>query len=141
MEMTTSVSSPLYKKVIKDKIITGSITKSKKQLENYLLLSIGSYTDKKDELVNSIIEEFKNPTLDKELFEIDKKNTILEIILREENLSYMIIPLIGNIVDFNYPYPDTIEDIEKFSFEEFKKLIQSLDFTNYTITTIKNPKN
>lgn len=53
----------------------------------------------------------------------------------------MIIPLIGNIVDFNYPYPDTIEDIEKFSFEEFKKLIQSLDFTNYTITTIKNPKN
>ena len=141
MEMTTSVSSPLYKKVIKDKIITGSINKSKKQLENYLLLSIGSYTDKKEELVNSIIEEFKNPTLDKELFEIDKKNTILEIILREENLSSMISPLIGNIVDFNYPYPDTIEDIEKFSFEEFKKLIQSLDFTNYTVTTIKNPKN
>ena len=95
----------------------------------------------KEELVNSIIEEFKNPTLDKELFEIDKKNTILEIILREENLSSMISPLIGNIVDFNYPYPDTIEDIEKFSFEEFKKLIQSLDFTNYTVTTIKNPKN
>ena len=32
MEMTTSVSSPLYKKAIKDKIITGSITKSKKTI-------------------------------------------------------------------------------------------------------------
>ena len=31
--------------------------------------------------------------------------------------------------------------IDGVSFEEFKKLIQSLDFTNYTVTTIKNPKN
>lgn len=64
----------------------------------------------------------------------------MEIILREENLSSVIEPLIENIVEFNYPHLDTVEDIENFSFGEFKKIISTLDFSNYTVTSIKNPK-
>ena len=35
---------------------------------------------------------------------------------------------------------DYREDIEKLNFKEFKEIISSLDFSNYTITTIHNPK-
>ena len=107
-------------------------------IESYVKPQIS--ISKKDLLKEEIIKAMKNIIMDKEIFELDKKNTILDIILREENLSSVVGPLIGNIVDFNYPYPDTVEDIQKLNFEEYKNMIFSLDFSNYTITTIDNPK-
>lgn len=138
--MNLGVTSPLYKKLVKEKIITTGINRSNRTINDFLLISIGAYADKKEHLKEQIIKTIKNITIDKEIFELDKKNTILDIILREENLSSVIGPLIGNIIDFNYPYPDTVEDIKKLNFEEYKKMIFSLDFSNYTITTIDNPK-
>lgn len=139
-DMNLGVTSPLYKKLVKEKIITTGINRSNRTINDFLLISIGAYTDKKEHLKEQIIKTIKNITIDKEIFELDKKNTILDIILREENLSSVIGPLIGNIIDFDYPYPDTVEDIKKLNFEEYKKMIFSLDFSNYTITTIDNPK-
>lgn len=139
-DMNLGVTSPLYKKLVKEKIITTGINHSNRTINDFLLISIGAYTDKKEHLKEQIIKTIKNITIDKEIFELDKKNTILDIILREENLSSVIGPLIGNIIDFDYPYPDTVEDIKKLNFEEYKKMIFSLDFSNYTITTIDNPK-
>ena len=139
-DMNLGVTSPLYKKLVKEKIITTGINRSNRTINDFLLISIGAYADKKEHLKEQIIKTIKNITIDKEIFELDKKNTILDIILREENLSSVIGPLIGNIIDFNYPYPDTVEDIKKLNFEEYKKMIFSLDFSNYTITTIDNPK-
>ncbi len=139
-DMNLGVTSPLYKKLVKEKIITTGINRSNRTINDFLLISIGAYTNKKEHLKEQIIKTIKNITIDKEIFELDKKNTILDIILREENLSSVIGPLIGNIIDFDYPYPDTVEDIKKLNFEEYKKMIFSLDFSNYTITTIDNPK-
>lgn len=139
-DMNLGVTSPLYKKLVKEKIMTTGINRSNRTINDFLLISIGAYTNKKEHLKEQIIKTIKNITIDKEIFELDKKNTILDIILREENLSSVIGPLIGNIIDFDYPYPDTVEDIKKLNFEEYKKMIFSLDFSNYTITTIDNPK-
>lgn len=139
-DMNLGVTSPLYKKLVKEKIITTGINRSNRKMSDYLLISIGAYTSKKTFLKEEIIKAMKNIIMDKEIFELDKKNTILDIILREENLSSVVGPLIGNIVNFNYPYPDTVEDIQKLNFEEYKNMIFSLDFSNYTITTIDNPK-
>lgn len=140
LEMMLGVSSTLYKKLVKEKIITTGINRSNRTIEDYLLIYIGAFTNKEKKLEQKIIKEFKTKKYNKELFELNKKNTILEIILREENLSSVIAPLIENIVEFNYPHPDTVEDIENFSFEEFQKIISTLDFSNYTVTSIKNPK-
>ena len=139
-DMNLGVSSPLYKKLIKEKIITTGINRTNRKIHDYLLISIGAYTEQEKKLEEQILKAIKSITLDQELFELDKKNTLLDIILREENLSSVVAPLIGNIIDFNYPYPDTVEDIEKLNFKEFKEIISSLDFSNYTITTIHNPK-
>lgn len=139
-DMNLGVSSPLYKKLIKGNIITTKINRMDKKINNYLLISIGAYTKQEEKLKEEIIKAIKNITMDPELFELDKKNMILDIILREECLSSVVAPLIGNIIDFDYPYLDTIEDIETQNFEEFKEMISALDFSNYTITTIHNSK-
>ena len=64
----------------------------------------------------------------------------MKLVLRDENLFDTIIPFVNNIVLFNYPYPDRISDVEAFDFKDFKEKIKSLDFSNYTITLIKNRK-
>ena len=71
--------------------------------------------------------------IDEEIFDIDKRDTILKIVLRSENLVDTIMPFVSNIVEFNYPYPDTVNDIEEFSYDDFVKTIKSLDFSNYSI--------
>ena len=140
-KMTTSYSSPLYKKLIKEKIITGELLKTVTEIDDYLLFSIGAYTKKEQDLVENILMTYQNPIFDEEIFNLEKKNNILEIILRKENLSSMISPFIENVTLYDYPYPDTVEDIENFTLQEMQEIITSLDFSNYTIVSIHPKKN
>ena len=66
------------------------------------------------------------------------KEAIMQIILREENIFKTIFPLIENIVYYHYPYLDTVEDVEKLTYEDYKNTIQKIDFSNYTTLLIKN---
>lgn len=137
--MFFSILSPLYKELVESKVITTGISCGDVQIANYLLISIGSYSNKADifeEKVRKTIEDLDS--FNKEIFELDKKESILRIILRSERLMDTIMPLVDNIVNFHYPYPDTKEDIEKFSYEDFVSTMKSLDFSNYTVTSIKN---
>ena len=62
------------------------------------------------------------------------------MVLRDENIFKMINPFINNVVYYNYPFLDTIEDVERMNYDDMVKSIHSLDFTNYSILTIKNKK-
>ena len=132
-------TSPLYKKLVKEKVITTGLNCNDFPMEDYILISVGAYTTKKFELENYIRDAFlKLDSFNEELFEIDKKESILRMVLRGENLFDTIMPFVSNIVEFNYPYPDKVSDIEEFSYEDFVKTIKSLDFSNSTVTIIKN---
>ena len=49
----------------------------------------------------------------------------------------MIMPFVNNVVQFDYPYLDEVKDIENLSFSEYVKMIRAIDFSHYTIVTIK----
>ena len=134
----TGISSPLYEKLIKEKIITTKLNASFLKIEDYILITIGSSTLKEKELTKEIINNFKNIIFDKDLFELNKKREILNIILRDESLLTMTTTLSDNIINYDYHNLDTVEDIESFTFEKYKNVINNLNFNNYTITTINN---
>ena len=137
--MYFGTTSDLYKGLVKDGIITTTMSCSDFSLGDYTLISAGSYSNNSKELERRIKEVFeKLDSFNEELFEIDKRDSILKIVLRSENLFDTIMPFVSNIVEFNYPYPDTVKDIEEFSFEDFVKTIKSLDFSHCTTTVIKN---
>ena len=134
----TGISSPLYERLIKEKIITTKLNASFLKIEDYILITIGSSTLKEKELTKEIINNFKNINFDKDIFELNKKREILNIILRDESLPTMTTALSDNIINYNYHNLDTVEDIESFTFEKYKNVINNLNFNNYTITTINN---
>lgn len=132
------ITSSLHKELIDKKVITSGIGCSDSRLDKFLIISIGAYTFDSNyfkKRVLSVIEKLNCFDCDK--FDLDKKSAILRIILRDENVMKMIIPFIDNIVNFDYPYLDTVKDVEELSFDNYVSCIKSIDFSNYTIITIK----
>ena len=139
--MFFGMTSSLYKGLVEDKIITTALAGGKFLMEDYMLLSSHSYSPNVLELVNRIKDTItKMDSFDEELFDIYKKESILKIVLRSESLVDTIMPFVSNIVEYNYPYPDTVSDIEKFCYEDFVNTMKSLDFSNCVVTYIKNKK-
>lgn len=137
--MYFGATSNLYKKLVDEKIITTGLKCNDFSMEDYILISVGAYSEKNDLLEKYIRETFlKLESFNEEVFEIDKRESIIRLVLRKENLFDTIMPFVSNIVEFNYPYPDEVSDIETFNFNDFVNTIKGLDFSNSTITLIKN---
>lgn len=138
-KMFFGVTSPTYEYLVKNKIITTSLNPGFLFLDNFLIFTIASYTDVPEKLESVIKDTFlKLEHFNEEVFEIDKKDSILKLILRGESIGDTIMPFVSNIVEYNYPYLDKVSDLEEYTFEDFVKYIKGLDFSNCTVTTIIN---
>ena len=131
-------TSKVYQELVKNKIITRNINTSDFNINPFLILSIGAYTDQKDKFLEAIQKVLKEKKyLNSELFELCRKRTILNLILRNESPEKFIMPFISNIILFDYPFLDTISDAESFTFEEFQDYINRLDLSHYAITVME----
>ena len=130
-----STKSKLQKDILDKEISIYDLDIDYYFINDMVILEFGTYTSKKDELVKLIQDKIKNLEFDLEDFEMNKKDTIISLILREENLNSLVFPLVENIVTFNYFDIDKIKDVENETFENYKEIINSLDFTNYTVTS------
>ena len=134
-------TSKLYKELVKDKIITGTISTSTTLFDKYLILSIGTYTDYSDIFIDKVTKTINElDSFNEELFDLNINNTIVSLILREENIIHTLFPFIDNVLYYDYPYMDKISDIENMNYNEFVKSMKELDFSNYTITRVVNKK-
>lgn len=136
--MFFGMTSPLYRELVEEKIITTALSCNDFLLDDFNILSVGSYTSKPELLESKIKEAFlKLNYFNEEIFEIDKQNCILRLVLRNESLYDTIMPFVDNVVSFNYPYLDSISDIENLSFNDMVNTLKSIDFSNYTVTIIE----
>lgn len=127
-------SSTIYNNLVKEKILDYDITYNYELVDKYMLVTIGATTNNYDKFVKEIKTAILKKELNKENFELKKKKNIIDIILREDSLSSTIAPFIDNIMTYNYFDIDTIENIEEQTFEDYKKIINNLDFSNYCVT-------
>lgn len=137
--MNFGTTSSVYQKLFEEKVIVDSINSTYWVLDNYYLLSVGAYTDEDDKFLKEIKKVFSgNFIFDKELFDLYCKQCKMNISIRPDSLSSMILPFIGNIVSFEYEYFDTVNDINDFSLKELEDYMNSFDFSNYTVIKIVN---
>lgn len=136
LEYNFGESSEAYKYLIENKLSTNNISFNYYFVDKFLILEIGSSTNKVEKFKNLIINRINHKIFDEEDFNLRKNKSIISLIMREENPLTMIGPFIDNVVDFNYEEIDKIEDIENFTLEDFKNTINKLDFSNYCITRI-----
>ena len=133
------VTSKINNELVKNNIILGNIGFSSNIIDNSYIISIEAFV-KNDTIFNDTILKYllnKEFIFDENLFLLYKKNTIIDYIIRKDNIYKMIDPLIENIISFNYEKLDSINDIEKLSFKEYKNTISNLDFSTYSISILK----
>jgi len=135
-------SSDIYNSLVKDNVCVYNINFFSMKEENYYIVKIGTATNKHDEFIKRIKEAMNKKEVNEEDFEIRRKQSILNLVLREDNLSDTMIPFIDNIIKYGYDDIDTISDMEEQAFDEYKNMIESLDFSNFVIAKmIRKEKN
>ena len=82
-----------------------------------------------------VFDVIKNKYTNKELFDLWKKETLINIVVREGRCVSSGLAYLDNILTFDYFDVDKISDIEKFSIEDFKSTLDKLDFSNYCIVS------
>lgn len=134
-EMNISVTSPLHKKLIND--VVGGLSFSDLVFQDTLTFAIEAFVKNEKEFIDKVTEQFNNPILDEELFTLYQIESKVHIATRLEKIDKILYPLITNLTVYKCFTIDTVEQIDSYSFENFKKMINQLNFNNYVITKIE----
>lgn len=127
-----SDSSKTYKKVKDEHLSAFSFSCSKDFITRDVLLVRVVINSTEYDKIKSIIQDvFNNIYMDKEYFELWKRESLINIIKREKNHNLIRKSLTNNILDFDIYYNEGIDFIESMSYEEMKNLIERMDFSNY----------
>ena len=129
--------SMLNEKLKKENIIIGDISSSSYCRCGYEVLEISAYTNKKDEFVKEVNNVIKNFENSKDEFELEKKDSILRISVRSDNMYEYVYPVVENYILFDYLYNDTTEFVSSLDFNEYIKCINNTDFNNYSVLIIR----
>lgn len=126
--------SKAYKFLQENKETNFSIDRSiQYDLEDLVTVEVLLYGNNVKLFKKIVFDVFKNKYYDEEIFNLWKKSTLINIILRSDNVFASGQAFLDNVDTFNYPYNDTIEDIEEFNIEDYQNLLNKLDFSHYTI--------
>ena len=127
-------SSDVYNDLVESKTCIYNLDYSSYFIEDYLIIMIGTTTDNHEAFIDKVVDTMKSKKVNEEDFELRKKDSIVEIILREDTLGKTINPFVNNILVYNYDKMDTTEDIESLTFGKYKNVIEGLDFSHYAIS-------
>jgi len=130
--------SKLNEELKNDNIITGNISSTRYNINGYQILEIGAYTNNKKEFIKRVHNVVNNPIDTDEQFELNKKDSILHMSVRSDNISSYVIPTIDNYISFGYKENDTLEFVETLNYKEYKETIFNIDFSKYSTLTIKD---
>ena len=92
--------------------------------------------------LTSLCDDFENIVIstangisddDRELFELVKKNSLTSLSVRKDSISNYVRPIEDNYITFDYAEVDDIDVIKNFSYDDYKKVINSIDFSYYSV--------
>ncbi len=128
-----SETSAAYTKLLKRHISVYNIGSSIDYFDDYLILCLECDTSKHEAFQKLIFDTLNKWYISEEDFALWKKKNLLNMMMREDDASECLECFLENIMTFNYLKPDTIQDIEDLTYEDFLAFMKKLDFSNYAI--------
>lgn len=105
---------------------------------NVGVIFIEAETKKEKEFIDYLNAEIKNLNIDKKLFEINKKAAIASLIYSSESVYKVNNKIMNDLVNRNDVEYDILNTLKNLNYDTFMKVINELDFTNYSIATVKS---
>lgn len=127
-------SSEIFKTIKKENLSPYSVNKNINIMyDDYVILSFTLYGNNVDRFKELVLDIMDKKPFDEEMFELMKKENTISLINRNDHCSRMLSPFVSNVVDFKYYDIDKLSDIEEFTKEDYQNMINSLDFSHYTV--------
>lgn len=140
IDMNFSKFSKINEELKSQNIVTANINSCTYNISGYKILEVLAYTNNKKEFIKRVHNVINNPNDTEEDLELCKKNSILHLSVRSDNINSYVMPVAGNYIEFNYPENDTIDFVETLNYKEYKETLKKIDFSKYSILTIKGDK-
>lgn len=116
-----------------DKYI-GDVVSSSYYYNGYLVIDVWGFTSLCDDFEKRVIDVINSVSDDdRELFELAKKNSITSMVVRKDSINGYVGPIEDNYISFGYKDEDYIDVIKGFSYEDYRRVIDSIDFSFYSV--------
>jgi predicted Zn-dependent peptidase len=130
-----SSTSNLSKFMIDNKHSMYNINTFNMNVNDYYYLFINLFIKNKELFKNKVLEVINNLSFDEESFNIWKKESIINIILKKESYKNSLLSYADNILEFNIVYNEDIEFVNELNLDELKELLKKLNLSNYGLIT------
>ena len=132
-------TSKFSEELINNEIINVPLMLDYNIINDYLVLFVFGISKTPNELIKQIKEEMKNIKLDENEFNRKKKTLISSLLYLSDNIFRLNHNIINDIIFYGKYNPNIYDDIKKLNFDDYKSLINSLNFNN-TSTFIAEKK-
>jgi len=129
-------SSAFKEKVLKNGYIH-YITCDKMLVDDYLIIEFYAEGTKDKQLLEEIIDTFKNVNIEHEQLERYKKVLIASTVMESDNVQGIAEAVISDYITWNKIIDDKIDLIRKMNLKELKKVKNSIDIDNNSTVVIE----
>ena len=134
-----SSTSDFINNLIDEEIINDSLIVDFDNSTDYLIMFVIGETLKPNVLLDKIKKEMTNLKINEDDFLRKKKTLLSSIIYMTENIFSLNHNIMNDIIKYDKFNENKYNDIKNLNYKDFTKLIQTINFDNYT-TLIINPK-
>ncbi len=143
LSMLTTImfgSSSLFRERVRDKKILNGFYVWNEDIDNIRVINLLASSVKPRELIDEIINEFNNVSIDEESFERIKKVWIAREIKMIDNIEDASDNLYYDILKYKKVIPNKIDIIKNMKYKVLKDLVKEIDFKNYCIVEMEASK-
>lgn len=136
LNMLTTImfgDSSLFKEKVREKKILNGLSVGWENLEDISTFYIQASSIKPDELIDEILNEFNNITVDESSFNRIKKVWISREIRNVDDIEEMADSLYYDILKYRKVIPNKIDIIKNMKFKVLKDIVKKINFKNYSI--------
>jgi len=130
-------SSDFYENVLNENKVVDFINTEILNAKSHDVIIINAESTKPNEFIKEVDEYLKKATVSKEMFERQKKVLYSTMLTSFDDIYSLNDLITHDMLDYNEIIPNKLELINKLSYEEFLKLIKTLDLTNVSSFVIK----
>lgn len=139
LSMLFGLSSDFREEAKKEELYT-SFYYSRENIENYILISFIAESEKPDELVNKIKEEFKKMNLKEEELERIKKVWISSEVMMADNIEATLDNIVYDVIEYGDVIKDKVPIYRSLNFKELTEIVTNTNFENDSKVIIRPKK-
>lgn len=127
-------ASNIFRNLMENKDTVYSIDRSLScHIKDMFIIDLSMMGTNRKKFKKLVLDIMKNKYYDEEMFNLWKKETLIDMIVRSSYPFRLGIAMLDNIMTFGYNYNDTIKDIEDFSLEDYINYLDKLEFKDFCI--------